>query len=97
VIISFKSDPICAIPHPAIDDVEQSPDRGERMVRWVALPFLTGIDLNAWVWVIGSERMKADKKHRVPLSDAAPAVPEKMERSTKLFYWADLKGSDYPA
>ncbi|WP_181320319.1 hypothetical protein [Nitrosospira sp. Nsp2] len=57
---------------------------------------LTGIDLNAWVWVIGSERMKADKEHRIPPSDAALAVPEKMERSTKLISWADLKGSDYP-
>ncbi|MFC4726320.1 tyrosine-type recombinase/integrase [Glycocaulis abyssi] len=34
------------------------------------------IDLKARLWVIPAERMKADKKHRVPLSDAAVKLLE---------------------
>jgi integrase len=36
------------------------------------------IDLKAKVWTIPAERMKAEKEHRVPLSDAALAVLERM-------------------
>ena len=36
------------------------------------------IDLNAKVWTLPAERMKAAKEHRVPLSDEALAVLERM-------------------
>jgi integrase len=44
------------------------------------------IDLDSRVWVIPGERMKAGKEHRVPLSDAAIAVLEQMDQSTKLIF-----------
>ena len=37
------------------------------------------IDLDAKLWVIPAERMKAGKEHRIPLSDAAIAVLEAMK------------------
>ncbi|MDB5442322.1 MAG: putative phage integrase [Phenylobacterium sp.] len=37
------------------------------------------IDLDAKVWTVPSERMKAGREHRVPLSDAAVAVLEKVK------------------
>jgi integrase len=44
------------------------------------------IDEHAKVWIIPAERMKADKEHRVPLSDAAMALLTAMPR---------LHGSEY--
>src|SRR4029077_14501042 len=38
------------------------------------------IDLVAKVWAVPAERMKAGREHRVPLSDAALAVLEKVRR-----------------
>jgi integrase len=38
------------------------------------------IDLNGRAWVIPSERMKAGREHRVPLSDAAIAILEALPR-----------------
>jgi integrase len=38
------------------------------------------IDLDAAVWVVPGERMKAGKEHRVPLSDAAVAVLREVPR-----------------
>jgi integrase len=37
------------------------------------------IDLEQKVWTIPADRMKADKEHRVPLTDAAMAVIERMQ------------------
>ena len=37
------------------------------------------IDLQARVWTVPGERMKAGKEHRVPLSDAAVTVLERMQ------------------
>jgi integrase len=42
------------------------------------------IDLKAKVWTILADRMKAGREHRVPLSDAALAVLERMQ------LWAPL-------
>jgi integrase len=39
------------------------------------------IDLDAKVWTVPAERMKAGREHRVPLSDAAFAVIEKVKLS----------------
>src|ERR1019366_5587022 len=36
------------------------------------------IDMSAKVWTVPGERMKSGREHRVPLSDAAMAVLEKM-------------------
>ena len=36
------------------------------------------IDMSARVWIISGDRMKAGREHRVPLSDAAMAVLERM-------------------
>jgi integrase len=36
------------------------------------------IDLGERLWTVPRERMKAGKEHRVPLSDAALAIVEKM-------------------
>jgi integrase len=44
------------------------------------------IDLNSRVWVIPGERMKAGKEHRVPLSDAAIAVLNQMDQTTKYIF-----------
>jgi len=41
------------------------------------------IDLEARVWTIPASRMKADKEHRVPLSDAAIKLLESLDRSEK--------------
>lgn len=38
------------------------------------------IDMKAKVWTISAERMKADKEHRVPLTDPALAIIEAMPR-----------------
>lgn len=38
------------------------------------------IDLEGGLWTIGAERMKAAREHRVPLSEAALAVLQKMPR-----------------
>jgi integrase len=50
------------------------------------------IDINSRVWVIPGERMKAGKEHRIPLSDAAVAVLEQMDRSTKLIFPGRAEG-----
>src|SRR4029077_19987334 len=36
------------------------------------------IDMAAKVWTVPAERMKAGREHRVPLSDAAIAIPEQV-------------------
>jgi integrase len=41
------------------------------------------IDLEARIWTIPASRMKADKEHRVPLSDAAIKLLESLDRSEK--------------
>lgn len=41
------------------------------------------IDLDARVWTIPASRMKADKEHRVPLSDAAVKLLESLPRHEK--------------
>jgi integrase len=38
------------------------------------------IDLEAGVWTVPAERMKAEKEHRVPLTEAAKALLEGMDR-----------------
>ncbi|HVC56689.1 MAG TPA: tyrosine-type recombinase/integrase, partial [Stellaceae bacterium] len=38
------------------------------------------VDLDAKVWVVPAGRMKAGREHRVPLSDAALAVLDKVRR-----------------
>jgi len=40
------------------------------------------IDLNAREWRLSAERMKADRAHRVPLSDAAVAILESLPRGS---------------
>lgn len=37
------------------------------------------VDFSSRVWIIPAERMKADKEHRVPLSDMAMAILEEMK------------------
>ena len=51
-----------------------------RLARWEE------IDLKSRVWVIPGERMKAGKEHRVPLSDAAIAVLNQMEKIGQLIF-----------
>ena len=48
-------------------------------------------DLHNAVWVIPAERMKAEKEHRVPLSDAALNLLKKLPRSNDLVFPA-LRG-----
>ena len=51
-----------------------------RLARWEE------IDLKSRVWIIPGERMKAGKEHRVPLSDAAIALLNQMEKSGQLIF-----------
>ncbi len=44
------------------------------------------IDLDAKVWTVPAERMKAGKEHRVPLSDAAVALLESLPREKGIDY-----------
>ena len=44
------------------------------------------IDLIAKVWTIPAERMKADREHRVPLSDRAVAVLEELPREGEFVF-----------
>ncbi|MBW8028370.1 MAG: tyrosine-type recombinase/integrase, partial [Ferrovum sp.] len=44
------------------------------------------IDLHNEVWVIPAERMKVEKEHRVPLTDAALAILEKLPRDNDLVF-----------
>lgn len=44
------------------------------------------IDLDARIWVIPDERMKAGKEHRVPLSDASMDILNQMDRSGDLIF-----------
>jgi len=52
------------------------------------------LDFGARVWTISAERMKADREHRVPLSDAALAIIEAMPRrsETRLVFAASRGG-----
>ncbi len=50
------------------------------------------IDLHSRVWIIPGERMKAAKEHRVPLSDAAIAVLNQMDQSTKFIFPGRTEG-----
>jgi integrase len=47
------------------------------------------IDLKSRVWVIPSERMKAGREHRVPLSDAALAILEAVPRNGSRVFTVD--------
>jgi integrase len=44
------------------------------------------VNLKDKVWIIPSERMKAGKEHRIPLSDAALAVLDQMDQSSKFIF-----------
>lgn len=44
------------------------------------------IDLDAGLWIIPAERMKAKREHRVPLSDAALALLERLPRKGELLF-----------
>jgi integrase len=44
------------------------------------------IDMNARIWTIPAERMKAGKEHRVPLSDEAMKLLESLPHSTESRY-----------
>ncbi|SCY31207.1 site-specific integrase [Nitrosospira sp. Nsp13] len=44
------------------------------------------ISLKNRVWIIPEERMKAGKEHRIPLSDAAMAVLDQMDKTTELIF-----------
>ena len=46
----------------------------------------TEIDLDNKLWTIPAERMKADRDHRVPLSDAAMGVLERMKKVSQSKY-----------
>ncbi|MEO1105561.1 MAG: site-specific integrase, partial [Pseudomonadota bacterium] len=53
------------------------------------------IDLGAKQWTIPAERMKAERPHRVPLSDAAVALLEAQPRfaGSDLVFWAPRGGT----
>jgi integrase len=53
------------------------------------------INLKDRVWIIPGERMKADKEHRVPLSDVAIAVLNQMDQSTNSFFPVGRKADNY--
>lgn len=55
------------------------------------------IDLKAKLWTIPAERMKAEKEHRVPLSDAALKLLEALPRVKREFHVGKLadNGPDY--
>lgn len=44
------------------------------------------INLKHRIWIIPGERMKAGKEHRIPLSDAAMAVLDQMDKETALIF-----------
>jgi integrase len=50
------------------------------------------IDLDAKVWIIPAERMKANREHRVPLTDRALAVLEPLPRKGEYVFAGARKG-----
>jgi integrase len=52
----------------------------------------TEIDLEARLWIVPGERMKAGKEHRVPLSDRAIAILEALPRGGELVFPRDEGG-----
>jgi len=54
------------------------------------------IDLEAKLWTIPAERMKAGKKHRVPLSASAVALLSVIENRRGFFFLGETSRRFFP-